>query len=56
MDVIIVGDDHVNTLGTIRAFGENNIKPYLYVISTTKLVAIGKSKYLKKCTILTQLI
>lgn len=51
MDVIIVGDDHVNTLGTIRAFGENNIKPYLYVISTTKLVAIGKSKYLKKCTI-----
>ena len=50
-EVIIIGNDHVNTLGTIRIFGENNIKPFVYVISDTHLVAVAKSKYIKKCTI-----
>ena len=46
--VIIIGNDHVNTLGVIRIFGENNIKPYLIVVSATKRVAIVKSKYVEK--------
>ena len=46
--VIIIGGDHSNALGVIRAFGENGIKPYLFVISPTRFVAIKKSKYIEK--------
>lgn len=46
--VIIIGNDHVNTLGVIRTFGENNIKPYLLVISDNRRVAVIKSKYIEK--------
>lgn len=46
--VIIIGNDHVNTLGVIRTFGENNIKPYLFIISNTKRVSVIKSKYVEK--------
>lgn len=47
--VIIIGNDHINTLGVIRTFGENGIKPYLMVVSDTKRVAVTKSKYVEKC-------
>ncbi|MBE6161265.1 MAG: ATP-grasp domain-containing protein [Firmicutes bacterium] len=46
--VIVIGGDHSNALGVIRAFGENGIKPFLFVISNSKLVAITKSKYIEK--------
>lgn len=46
--VIIIGNDHTNTLGVIRALGENGIMPYVFIISDTKYVAIKKSKYIKE--------
>ena len=51
--VIIIGDDHTNTLGVIRTFGENGIKPYVIIISKTKRVAVVKSKYVEKYWICT---
>lgn len=46
--VVIIGNDHINTLGVIRIFGENNIKPYVYLISNSKNNAVTKSKYVEK--------
>ena len=51
--VIIIGDDHTNTLGVIRTFGENGIRPYVFIISKTKMVAVVKSKYVEKYWICT---
>lgn len=46
--VAIIGNDHINTLGVIRTFGENNIKPYVFLISNKKNNAVIKSKYIEK--------
>ena len=46
--VIVLGNDHVNTLGVIRAFGENNINVILFIVSDTKFIAVNKSKYVEK--------
>lgn len=46
--VLIIGTDHVNTLGVIRCFGENGIAPSLIILSDTKLVSVNKSKYVDK--------
>ena len=46
--VAIIGNDHINTLGVIRSFGENNIKPYIFLISNKKNNAVIKSKYVEK--------
>ena len=43
--VIIIGNDHVNTLGVIRTFGENGIKPYVFITSDTNIVSVVKSMY-----------
>lgn len=51
--VIIIGNDHVNTLGVIRTFGENGIKPYVFVVSKTHNVSVIKSKYIYKYWICT---
>lgn len=51
VDVIIIGNDHSNTLGVIRTFGENKISPYVYVISDNFNVSISKSKYIKNIKI-----
>lgn len=50
--VIIIGTDHINTLGVIRTFGENNIKSDVIIISNTKKIAVIKSKYVNKYTII----
>ena len=50
--VAILGNDHINTLGVIRTLGENNIKPYLFLISENRNNAIIKSKYIEKYWIL----
>ena len=46
--VIVIGSDHVNTLGVIRCFGENGILPYAIIKSDTDFAATAKSKYIKK--------
>lgn len=46
--VVIIGNDHVNTLGVVRTFGENGINPYLILINDIKKAAVIKSKYVKK--------
>ncbi|MBI5997590.1 ATP-grasp domain-containing protein [Clostridium perfringens] len=46
--VIIIGDDHINTLGVVRVFGKHNIKPYVIVYSQSSRVSIIKSKYIEK--------
>lgn len=47
-NIVIIGLDHSNTLGVIRSFGENGIKPYVFVISNTTCVAVKYSKYIYK--------
>ena len=46
-EVIVVGNNHVNALGVIRAFGEKGIKTNLLLIGSRKGY-IKKSKYIKK--------
>lgn len=46
--VIIIGNDHVNTLGVIRTFGENGIYTYLIIVSSSNNISVNKSKYIKK--------
>lgn len=42
--VILIGSSHHNTLGIVRGFGRNGIKPYGILIDNGKK-AVGKSKY-----------
>ncbi len=46
-DVIVIGGNHINTLGVVRSLGENKIYPYLIVIGKKKSY-ISKSKYVKE--------
>lgn len=46
--VIVLGADHINTLGVIRTFGENNIMVDVYLVSNTNMVSIKKSRYINK--------
>ena len=46
--VVVFGNDHINTLGVIRLFGENGIKPYLFLISDKKRNSTSKSKYVNE--------
>lgn len=46
--VIIVGQDHYNTLGLVRSLGENGIKPIVVIIACdAKTSFVLKSKYVK---------
>lgn len=51
--VIIIGNDHVNTLGAIRTFGEQGVFPYVFIVSNTKNISVIKSKYVCKYWICT---
>lgn len=46
--IIIIGGDHSNTLGVIRALGENGIKSTVVIISDYKKAAVLRSKYINK--------
>lgn len=47
--VIIIGPDHHNTLGTVRCFGVNHIKPYgIIVKADDSPLFVTKSKYWEK--------
>lgn len=45
-DVIIIGSNHINTLGAIRSFGENGIRCNVILIGKKKCYTL-KSKYIK---------
>ena len=47
--VIVIGGDHHNTLGVIRALGLSGISPILILITETKFASVGKSKYIDEC-------
>ena len=47
-EAIIIGNDHVNTLGVVRALGEHGIFPIVYIIDNSNFISISKSKYIKK--------
>lgn len=49
--VIVIGADHVNTLGVIRNLGENGIKCDLIIISDKKRASVSKSKYVRNSAI-----
>lgn len=50
--IIIIGDNHHNTLGVVRSFGVNGVKPFGIIISTSKKTEyVSKSKYWKKVII-----
>lgn len=51
--VVVFGNDHINTLGVIRLFGENGIKPYLFLISNRKKNSTSKSKYVNESFVFT---
>lgn len=46
--VIIIGNDHINTLGVIRSLGKKGIQSYLFIIKEKELQTIIRSKYIKK--------
>lgn len=47
-NVIIVGGNHHNTLGVIRAFGRSGISPYVIMTSMVSDSFVLRSKYIKK--------
>ena len=47
-EVIVIGEDHINALGVIRALGEHGIKPLVIAISNYKKPSIVKSRYVKQ--------
>ena len=46
--VIIIGGNHHNTLGVIRAMGYKGVKPTVILISNAKSNNVGKSRYIKE--------
>ena len=47
--VIIIGYNHHNTLGVVRSFGENNVRPYGIIVNQiNKKGFVFKSKYWEK--------
>lgn len=50
-EVAIIGNDHINTLGVIREFGEKNIMPLVFLVTDSKKNAVIKSKYVKRAYI-----
>ena len=51
-EVIIVGGNHHNMLGVIRAFGEKKILSNIIIINNNRYCFIKKSKYVKNCDII----
>ena len=47
-DVIIIGGNHHNSLGAIRALGEKGLRPTFIVVTTEKKPFVGFSKYLSR--------
>lgn len=47
-EVIVIGGNHHNTLGVIRALGEKGIMPILIIVTTAKKPFVCYSKYLKR--------
>lgn len=47
-EVIIVGGNHHNTLGVVRALGRKNIHPVVILTGNSKGSSISRSKYIKK--------
>lgn len=46
-DVVVVGSNHINTLGIIRSLGEKGIKSYLLLMDNSKSY-VKKSRYIKE--------
>lgn len=47
-EVVVIGNDHTNTLGVLRMFGENGILSNLYLLSDdNNKISVSKCKYLK---------
>lgn len=47
-DVIVIGGNHHNTLGVIRALGRKRLQPTLILISSEKKPFVKYSKYIKR--------
>ena len=50
-EVIVIGMNHVNTLGVIRALGKAGIYSNIIIQSQHPYIYVKKSKYIKKCFI-----
>lgn len=48
VDVIVIGGNHHNTLGAIRALGEKEILPILIIVTTARKPFVSYSKYLRR--------
>lgn len=46
-EVFVIGADHHNTLGVIRALGYKNIKPNVIIVTSKKRPYVGYSKYIQ---------
>ena len=51
-ELIIIGGNHHNTLGVIRALGYKGLKPILLLITDDANPFVGYSKYIDKCEVL----
>ena len=49
--VAVIGNDYINTLGVVRALGENGIEPYIFLISKRRGNAAAKSRYTEECVV-----
>lgn len=53
-EVIIIGGNHHNMLGVLRAFGEKGILANVIITNPNKYCFIKKSKYIKNCDIISE--
>lgn len=51
-DSIIIGGNHHNTLGVIRALGQKGIYSIVILVTTEQNPYVSYSKYIKQCVIL----
>lgn len=47
VNVVVIGGNHHNTLGVVRALGRKGIKPFLILIGNRKKSYVSRSKYIK---------
>lgn len=53
-EVVIIGGNHHNMLGVVRAFGEKGILSNVIITNANKYCFIKKSKYIKNCDIISE--
>lgn len=46
-EFVIIGPNHINTLGLIRSLGENGVKPYVIIFDSSNNF-VSSSRYIKK--------